>query len=562
MSSIASISGSVLGGLGLFLLGMWLLTEGLKMAAGPALQTLLGTWTRTSLRGFLSGATMTALMQSSSGATVAIIGFVNAGLLTMSYALWVVFGSNVGTTMTGWLVAVIGFHFKIDAFALPIIGLGAFLQLFSPRQRYRAFGRALAGFGILFLGIDTLKDTFMALGQSFDITTYFAPGAWGLISMVFAGIVLTTLMQSSSAAIALVLTAVGGGLMPLAPGAAMVIGANIGTTSTAIFSVIGATSNARRVAAAHVVFNVLTGIVALLLLPVLIKLIEVLNLSELNIASMGEPTVSLALFHTIFNLLGVLLMIPLVKHLVKFLNNQFRTAEEDLSRPRYLDKASKTVPDLAINSLTMEFSRLSGLVTDVIKDAINAEEETSRALNRNINIVENLIVSITEYISKMSRNPLTDELSESNVLFLRTIEYYRGIIRLMHFITTLQVQILETGDQKMDEKLNNWLAKIIELSELTDLSDPEKELDPEELNRLLEKIKEDEYDPLKQRILAASARGRINMKEMEMRLELISQLRRVARQLAKAARIINKFKQQRVLHKHEKEEVTDQEEVV
>ncbi len=550
--------GNAFGGMGLFLLGMWLMTEGLKMAAGSALQTLLGKWTRTGLRGFISGGAMTAVMQSSSGATVAIIGFVNAGLLTMSHALWVVFGSNVGTTMTGWLVAVIGFNFKIDTFALPIIGLGAFLQLISPRQRYRAFGRALAGFGILFLGIDTLKETFMVLGQSFDITTYLAPGVRGLISMIFGGIILTTLMQSSSAAIALVLTAVGGGLMPLAPGAAMVIGANIGTTSTAIFAAIGATSNARRVAGAHVAFNVLTGAVALLLLPVLIKLIEELNNNALTI---GGPAVSLALFHTVFNMLGVLLMIPLAKHLVKFLKNQFRTAEEDLSRPRYLDKASVTVPDLAINSLTMEISRLSGLVTDIIKDAINAEEETPRALNRNINITENLTVSITEYVSKISRNPLTDELSESNVLFLRTIEYYRGIIQLMHSITALQIQVLETGDPKMDEKLNNWLAKTVELSGLANLSDPEKVLDTEELNRLLEEVKEDEYDPLKQRILAAGAGGRISMKEMEVRLELISLLRRVARQLSKASRVINKFKQQLVLHQHEKEDVTDQEEV-
>ena len=556
MSSIASTTGNVLGGLGLFLLGMWLMTEGLKMAGGSALQTLLGKWTRTGLRGFISGAGLTAVMQSSSGATVAIIGFVNAGLLTMSHALWVVFGSNVGTTMTGWLVAVIGFNFKIDAFALPIIGLGAFLQLASPRQRTRAFGRALAGFGILFLGIDTLKDTFMALGQSFDITTYLAPGVWGLISMVFGGIVLTTLMQSSSAAIALVLTAVGGGLVPLVPGAAMVIGANIGTTSTAIFSSIGATSNARRVAGAHVAFNILTGAVALLLLPLLIKLIEVVSISTDTI---GGSAVSLALFHTVFNILGVLLMIPLAKHLVRFLKNHFRTAEEDLSRPRYLDKASFTVPDLAINSLTMEISRLSGLVTDIIKDAINAEGEKPRRINRNINIAENLADSITKYISQISRNQLTDELSESNLLFLRTIEYYRGIIQLTHFIISLREQVLETGDQKMDEKLNNWLAKTVELSELADLTDPEKELDTEELNRLLEEVKEDAYDPLKQRILAAGARGRITMKEMEVRLELISLLRRVARQLSKASRVINKFKQQLVLHQHEKEEVTGQE---
>ena len=155
----------LVGGVGLFLLGMFLMTDGLKMAAGPALGRVLTSSTQTRMRGLFSGLLVTALVQSSGAVTVAAIGFVNAGLLTFGQSLWVLFGANVGTTMTGWLVALLGFSFKIEAAALPMIGIGMALRLSGPELRRGAAGNALAGFGVLFLGIGFLQQAFPGHGQ-------------------------------------------------------------------------------------------------------------------------------------------------------------------------------------------------------------------------------------------------------------------------------------------------------------------------------------------------------------------------------------------------------------
>ena len=208
---------TVLGGVGLFLLGMWLITEGLKVAAGASLERLLASWTRNRLRGLLSGTLLTALVQSSSAITVAALGFVNTGLLRFERAVWVIFGSNLGTTLTAWVVALVGIKFQINVIALPLVGIGALMRVFAPADRYRNLGMALAGFGVLFLGIEVLSSGFQHLGESFPLPDAGTPLVW----LVLLGIILTTLMQSSSAAVALVLTALAGGLLGFREAAAV-----------------------------------------------------------------------------------------------------------------------------------------------------------------------------------------------------------------------------------------------------------------------------------------------------------------------------------------------------
>lgn len=237
------------------------------MAAGPALNRILTSSTQTRLRGLGSGIVVTALVQSSSAVTVAAIGFVNAGLLTFGQSLWVIFGANVGTTMTGWLVALIGFKIKVEAAALPMIGLGMALRLSGAETRRGASGTALAGFGVLFLGIGFLQQAFSGTDAGIDLVGLSGQGFMSVVYFVLAGILLTVLMQSSSASLAIVLTLAQANVIPLQEAAAAVIGANIGTTVTALLAAIGATPNARRAAGAHVLFNALTGTVALLLLP-------------------------------------------------------------------------------------------------------------------------------------------------------------------------------------------------------------------------------------------------------------------------------------------------------
>jgi len=246
---------NALGGLALFLLAMQMMTDGLKVYAGGALKRLLENWTSTPLRSVFSGVLVTSVVQSSSAVTVATIGFVNAGMLTLRQALGVIFGTNIGTTMTGWLVSLIGFGFKIELFALPILTVGVALRLLAPGKRPQGLGVAIAGFGLFFLGLAILKEAFGGLAESYG-TSFVGNNAGNWLTFLFVGFVATLLTQSSSAAIAIILTA-----------AAAVIGANIGTTSTAALAAIKATPSAKRLALGHVSFNLITGLVALSLLP-------------------------------------------------------------------------------------------------------------------------------------------------------------------------------------------------------------------------------------------------------------------------------------------------------
>ncbi|MCK5194926.1 MAG: Na/Pi cotransporter family protein, partial [Desulfobulbaceae bacterium] len=265
-----SMLGSLVGGIGLFLLGMRMMTDGLKYAAGSSLRNILESSTRTPFLGICTGALLTSLVQSSSAVTVATIGFVNAGLVDLGHAISLIYGSNIGTTMTGWLVSLVGFKINIKIFALPAIGLGMFLRIARPEGRYGALGDVFAGFGLFFVGIDVLKTAFGSLGHDIHIAGLAGEGVLAILLFVGIGFLLTFLMQSSSAAIAIILTAVAGGIVPLYDAAAVVIGANVGTTSTAALSVIGATPNAKRLAGVHVLFNIFTGLGALLALPFLL----------------------------------------------------------------------------------------------------------------------------------------------------------------------------------------------------------------------------------------------------------------------------------------------------
>ena len=416
--------GGAIGGIGLFLLGMRLMTEGLKLAAGGMLRDVLTRWTRTRGRALWSGVLITGIVQSSSAVTVASIGFVNAGVLTLGQAMWVIFGSNVGTTMTGWIVALVGFDLKIEAFALPLIGIGMLLSLTGVSARRGALGEALAGFGVFFLGISTLKATFAGLGQAVDLGAFVGGGLWNDVMFVVVGMVMTTLVQSSSAVIAIALTAAAGGILTVEAGASLVIGANVGTTTTAMLAVLGATSNAKRVAVSHVVFNGLTGVVALLLLPVLLVTVDA---AEKTLAAGAGSTAALALFHTVFNVLGVALMWPLAPRLESWLAARFVTAEEDEARPRHLDKTGLELPALALDAILLELGRVSAIAFGIARAAILDPAAPADRLWRRRGIIDSLNDAIVAYVQKLSAAKNAQAVAEALPHPIRALMHLSGI---------------------------------------------------------------------------------------------------------------------------------------
>lgn len=317
----------ILGGVGLFLFGMAVMTSGLGKLAGDRLRGWLARSTKTPVSGAMVGATVTALIQSSSATTVAAIGFVGAGLISFTASLGVIFGANIGTTITGWMVALLGFKLKLTAAALPLLFVGSICYLFKRIRSLRGFGKALAGFSLLFIGIGYLQLGLEQHQDLVDFSQWTADSFGGRILLVLIGIVLTLITQSSSATVATALTALNAGMLDLPQAAAVIIGADIGTTGTAALATIGGTTASRRTGFAHVIYNMMTGIAAFFMLPLYLMGVE----WALPDASIGSPEMVAVGFHSVFNVLGVVVVLPFTKSFGQFIERLFPEHESPLS---------------------------------------------------------------------------------------------------------------------------------------------------------------------------------------------------------------------------------------
>jgi phosphate:Na+ symporter len=338
----------LLAGLGVFLFGMYQLEDSVKALSGKAFRKIISHYTNGRLRSIGSGFLVTSILQVSSAVSLMVLAFVGAGIMSMENAIGVIMGANVGTTATAWIVAFLGFKLDIESFALPLIGLGGILMiLFGTTSRAFHISRLLIGFGFLFLGLDYMKGSVEILATGFDLRSIPDFGLW---FYVIAGMVFTALMQSSSASIALVLTALHGGLITFAIGAAMIIGANIGTTFTVLLGAVGGIPSKKRVALSHVVFNVVTAVAALVGIRGLIVLVEVFFDTRSN------SVMALALFHTLFNVLGVLLFLPFIGLLARSLVRFFPDRKAILTV--FIDKTPTEVTDAAIAALKKEIHHM------------------------------------------------------------------------------------------------------------------------------------------------------------------------------------------------------------
>lgn len=292
----------ILGGIGMFLFGMKIMTEALREAAGSRLRHLLARFTTTPLAGVLTGTAATAVVQSSSATTVMTIGFVGAGLLTFPQALGVIYGANIGTTVTGWIVTLLGFKMQLGTLAMPAL-FGASLLALLGQGGWARSGRVAAGLCLLFIGLDMMQAGAAGFGDRLTPQTLPQGGIWGDLQLIVLGLAVTVVMQSSSAAMAVALVLLGGGGISFEQAAAMVIGMNLGTTITAILASFGGSVTMRQTALANVLFNVGTAMMAY---PLLVLAGPTLT----RAADMAGETTALVLFHTGFNVVGAMMFLP------------------------------------------------------------------------------------------------------------------------------------------------------------------------------------------------------------------------------------------------------------
>lgn len=351
---------SIIGGIGLFLLGMLLMVEGLRAAAGGALRNLLARFTGGTFSAIASGAAVTAVVQSSTATVLTTIGLVSAGMLSFTQAVGVILGANLGTTSTGWIVSLLGLKLSVGPAALLLIAVGALLRLMSG-GRAAQIGTAIAGFGLIFVGIDFLQNGMQGIDARLDPARFAGETVQGRLLLVGLGALLTVVMQSSSAAVAATLTALHSGAIDIEQAAALVVGQNVGTTVTAAIAAIGASVPAQRTALAHILFNVLTAMVAFLLLPAILA-IEVLAAGWLGVT---EPALLIAGFHTAFNLLGVLLVAPFVARFASLVARLIPDRGPVMTR--YLDSSVTRMPPVAIEAARRTLLEVNAELLDVLR---------------------------------------------------------------------------------------------------------------------------------------------------------------------------------------------------
>lgn len=336
-----------LAGLGIFLFGMHMMEESIRVLSGGAFRSLIRKYTDTRIKAIFTGTVSTAILQSSSAVSLMVLAFVGAGIMPLTQAIAVMMGTKVGTTATAWIVAVFGFKFSIDAFSLPLIGIGGLgMIVLAKSPRYVNISKFLVAFGFLFMGLDYMKGSVDQFADNIDPAQF---EGYGILLFMFAGLVMTAIMQSSSATIAIVLTMLYSGVINFEAGASMVIGANVGTTVTVLLGSLGGMVSKKQAALSQLIFTTTTAIITLILLSPLTWLV-------LNVFSFDTNIVlGLALFHSIFNVIGVVMFYPFIGKLAQIAESAIPEKQNELSK--FIHKTDPDVTDAGIEAFRKEIRR-------------------------------------------------------------------------------------------------------------------------------------------------------------------------------------------------------------
>lgn len=462
----------LLGALGFFIYGMKIMSEGIQKAAGNNLRNILGTMTSNRYTGVLTGFLITAIVQSSSATTVMTVSFVNAGLISLVESAGIMMGANVGTTITGWLVSLLGFKVKVSAFALPILAV-AVPMLFSKKQNWKNWAEFLIGFALLFMGLDALKGAVPDIRSNQEVlaflTEYSDPGILTRLLFVAVGTLLTIVVQSSSAAMSLTIVLCANGL-PIEIGAAMILGENIGTTITAELAALIGNVHAKRSAKIHSMFNIIGVTWMVILLPYFLDLIHYIWPAP---SGDGADKYTLATFHTMFNMLNVLIMIWFVPQLVR-LATRLVTSKGDEDEEFHLTYlGAQGAPLTAEVSIveaqkeTIKFGKITLKMMDLLKKQLAEGDEGKRTKQRDKiaeyeTMTDEIEENIASYLVKISEQRLTED---SSVKIRSILSISSDLERVADIILRMSKDINRGNNQKLkfSEKQHDNIAKIFAL---------------------------------------------------------------------------------------------------
>ena len=366
-------------GVAIFLFGMLSLEEGFRSFSGGMLERILRRSTDKLWKSLSFGFVTTALMQSSSLVSIITISFLGAGLIGLAQGIGIIFGANLGTTTGAWLIATLGIKLKISAYAMPMLVFGV-IFIFQKNRVLKGIGYILAGLGFFFLGIHYMKEGFSAFKSTIDLSAYAMPGLKGLLVYTGLGIAATVIMQSSHATLVLILTALAAGQVSYENALALAIGANVGTTITAILGSLSSNIEGKRLALAHLIFNVTTGLIAIIFIRYFILGVDWIA-HEIGISE-NDYTLKLAIFHTLFNLVGILVMLPFIDRLVRLLERLLKpkkVAAAGVVHARYLDEAAMEFPSTTMIAITKELRHLYDNALEIIARGLGLDLQRLRA---------------------------------------------------------------------------------------------------------------------------------------------------------------------------------------
>lgn len=520
---------TIVGSLGLFLLGMKMMSESLQNVAGDRLRSILSTMTINRFAGVFTGVLITAIIQSSSATTVMVVSFVNAGLLPLAKSVGVILGANIGTTITAWIITLFGFKVKISILALPLIGI-AFPLMFS-KSKYKAWAEVVIGFSILFIGLDFMKSNVPDIKSNPEILSFIQNfndlGYISVFIFVFIGMLLTMIIQSSSAVVALTIVMCYQGWLSFELAAAMVLGDNIGTTITANISALVANRTAKQAALIHFIFNVFGVLIFLPFLFPILKFVNSVSMSFGNdsaFTSVQGIPVALSIFHSFFNILNTSVFIWFVPQLVKVAETilPVKSDEDEVFQLQFIKFGLLSTSELSLIQAKKEVILFGEKVEKMMSFVLalfdeNKEKKTSKLLKKILKyeeITDRFEIEISEYLRKIAPNNLSKKSSTEVHSILRVIDNLESIGDICFQIAQFHERRLDS-QLKISSKLDSKLQSIILLA-LSSLKEMNKNLkqnyhqvDISEARELEDKINE-MRDTLRKQNLVAIRDGKHN----------------------------------------------------
>lgn len=470
---------SLLGALGFFIYGMKVMSEGIQKVAGAKMRGFLSSMTSNRFKGVFTGFTITSLVQSSSATTVLVVSFVNAGLLSLTESIGVIMGANIGTTITAWLISIVGFKVKIAAYALPIIAVGFPLMFFN-RDKVKFWGEVLIGFALLFMGLSLLKDSVPDLESNPQILEFLSRYTeLGFVStLIFVGIgtLITVVVQSSSAAMALTLVMANNGWVPFELAAAMVLGENVGTTITANLAAIIGNVHAKRAALSHFIFNIFGVIWIIILIHPVLYLVDSYMLSNGSASPFTTATsipIGLSLFHTSFNIVNTLLLLGFVNFIARVVTKAIKSTGDDEFSLEYISIGMMSTSELSVEQArkeTVRFAHLTAKMSNqfqelVTTDSKKRQQKLLKRIRAFEEMTDRLELEISNYLTDVSAS---GNLSKQGTLKISSLLSSVNDLERIGDIFFQMSKDFERSIQNEKQFKNKQVENIMKMMELVD----------------------------------------------------------------------------------------------